>query len=89
MEKISLAQLLRYYELEGYPEWIQIVSGNQDWDNADEMSFDSVLLKPFSEWKVQYLKTEKSYRSGKPIIRVSIRKEEDSDDSMVVADCCA
>lgn len=76
MENISLKQLLGYYELEGEPEHIQVVSGNQGWDDADEVSFNSLLLKPFLAWKVKYMNLEKSYRDNKSVIRIAIAEDE-------------
>ena len=75
MEKIIVKQLLRYYELENEPEQIQIVSGCQGWDEADEVSYNSLLLEPFNDWYVRYMKVEKSYRTKKSVLRIAIAPE--------------
>ena len=75
MEKIILKQLLQYYDLSLEPaDRIQIVTDGQDWDDADELSVNSDLLKPFSDWTVADMSCEKAFSDERPIIRVSIKE---------------
>ena len=77
MKKITLAQLLQYYDMdEDAVELIQIVIGNHDWEDAHELYADSELLKPFYEYTVTALRCEESYDEGRPVLRVAIEKGE-------------
>lgn len=76
MDKITLAQLLQYFEMEDEPvEKIQIVSAGQEWDYADELYGNSELLHPFRNCIITDISCEESYDHKNPIIRVGIRTE--------------
>ena len=75
MYKITLGQLLQYFDDEQTPaERIQIVTGDHDWDEADELFVDSELITPFIDWTVESMFFEKSFYDGKPLIRVAIEE---------------
>lgn len=75
MGKIMLKDLLQYIEDEDEPaNRIQIVTGGQEWDSADELGADSELLAPFKEWVVLWMRSEESYKDRIPIIRAFICK---------------
>ena len=77
MEYITLKQLIDYYRLEGEPAKIQIVSGIQEWSEADEVSYDSLLLNPFLDWNVTYLKVEKAHNGKDSVIRIAIAPQKE------------
>ena len=72
MCKITLAQLLQYYDMEDDPvDRIQIVMPDQDWDDAADLPVDSELLIAVSNFTVvdmQCLYTS----DNKPVIRVGL-----------------
>ena len=77
MGKITLEQLLQYFDEHTDPEYrIQIVMPNEEWDCATEMWVGSELLKPFMKYFVQEIDYEESYFDKKPLIRVSLDEEE-------------
>lgn len=77
MDKITLEQLLQYFEMEDDPvDKVQIVTENQEWDYADELYGNSELLKPFRNWIITDIRCEESYESKKPILRIVIQSKE-------------
>ena len=76
MLKITLGQLLQYYDADEEPaERIQIVTGSQDWDCADEIAVNSDLLASFANWVITDMRCETDH-DGKPIIRVAIDRSQ-------------
>ena len=74
MNKITLSELLQYYDKETEPvDRIQIVTGGHDWDSPDEFNIDSELLEPFADYIVTDMCCEESFRKS-PVIRVSIKQ---------------
>lgn len=74
MELIRLSQLIQYYDSQGDPiDRIQIVSGEHELEDADEMTIDSEFLKPFMNWIVTELMCVMSYRDQMPVLRVAIK----------------
>ena len=71
MKRITFGQLLQYSDP---VDRVQVVSGEQDWEEADELNVKSELLKPFSDYVVQFMRLEKTV-GGNPVIRVAIEKE--------------
>lgn len=72
MSKITLSQLLQYYDKIEAPNRIQIVTGNNDWDFADELTVNSKLLEPFGDSNITNMSCEKSFQDGSPVIRISL-----------------
>ena len=73
MNKITLGQLLQYYDLDQNPvDRIQIVSPEHNWKDADELSVDSILLKEFCDWNVIHMGIEKTFADSEPALRVLI-----------------
>ena len=59
MGKITLEQLLQYFDEQTVPKYgIQIVMPNEEWDCATEMWVGSELLKPFMKYFVQEIDYE-------------------------------
>ena len=73
MSKITLSQLLQYYDKIEAPNRIQIVTGNNDWDFADELTVNSKLLEPFGDSNITDMSCEKSFKDGSPVIRISLK----------------
>lgn len=71
MKRITFGQLLQYSDP---VDRVQVVSGDQDWEEADELNVKSELLKPFGNYVVLFMRLEETV-SGKPVIRVAIEKE--------------
>jgi hypothetical protein len=71
MERITFGQLLQYLDP---VDRVQVVSGYQDWDEADELSVKSELLNPFEDYSIQFMRIEETV-GGKPVISVAIEKE--------------
>lgn len=74
MERIKLWQILQYLTMADRTELIQIVTNDNDWDDAHELSADCELLEPFYDYLVTDMSFELSYMSGEPVIRVGIEK---------------
>ena len=72
MDKVTLAQILQYLNVEHGCGMIQIVMSDHDWDDADEISAGSELLEPFYEYCVSNMGCELSFYNGDPVIRVQI-----------------
>ena len=76
MKKITLEQLLQYFDAQEDPQnYIQIVCPNDSWECATEVWVGSDLLTPFMKYYVQEIGYEESYYEKKPLIRVSIDPE--------------
>ena len=72
MLRISLSQLLQYYDMAEIPvDRIQIVMPDRDWDDPDEVSINSDLLISVRDWSVTELRSCTSF-SGDPILRAEI-----------------
>ena len=85
MKKITLSQLLEYFNYEEMiPQKIQVVTSGRDWHEADELYVDSELLDPFLDFTITDIGFEKSYTDGDPILRVSIKKGDYQDEEKVV-----
>ena len=73
MKPIMLGQLIQYFDkFDERVNRIQITMGNREWKDADEVSVDSELLKPWKHNYIQFMGMEKSYKDGENIIRVSL-----------------
>lgn len=73
---MKLVKILLFYDLEQDPvDRIQVVTGDRDWDQADELLVNSDLLIPFYLWEVTEMRSERSFIDGSPVIRVLIEKE--------------
>ena len=70
---ITLENVLQYYEMDSDPvDRIQIVTNNQNWENAGELYVDSELLNPFRSFTVTDMRCEESRFDRKPVLRVLI-----------------
>lgn len=74
MERVTLEQILQYLKNDEEREIIQIVTENNDWDDAYEVTADCELLKPFYDYTVTDLRSDLSYMDGEPVIKVGIEK---------------
>ena len=73
---MKLVKLLLFYDLEAYPiDRIQVVTGDRDWDQADELLVNSDLLITFYLWEVTEMRSERSFIDGSPVIRVLIEEK--------------
>lgn len=71
--KITLEQLLQYFDCsEDHIDRIQVVTGGNDWDNADELAVNSELLTPFLKRIVSNMSCEKSFRNNDHVLRVEL-----------------
>jgi len=75
MERVKLGQIIQYLTMDDRREMIQIVTQDNDWDDAHELSADCELLEPFYDYVVTDMSFESSFMSGEPIIRVGIGKD--------------
>ena len=76
MERITLGQLLQYFDCESEPvDKIQVATEKQEWDDAAELAADSELLRPFMGFYVESMGLEDSLTGRKTVIRVSICKD--------------
>ena len=78
MDKITLNQLLQYYE--NGSDLIQIVTDGCDWGDAEEFEVCSALLKQFYDYRVTAMRCEESYNEGLPVLRVLIEKGENENE---------
>ena len=77
MDKITLGQLLQYYDMQrDVRELVQVVFNGQEWDDAEELYADSEFLKPLYGYTVIALRCEQSYELCLPVLRVMIEKGE-------------
>lgn len=82
MKKITLGQLLQYADPQTEPEIdIQIVAPEDNWDCAVQLWVGSSLLKPFMDYIVTEIGYEENYFTKDPLIRVAIKKNEETDDA--------
>ena len=87
MNKLTLAQILQYYEKDG-TELIQIVLPGDDWEDFHEFYVCSGLVKPFLSYVVLEMRCEKSNRDNSPVLRVLIEKGENHDRLERVGQSC-
>lgn len=73
MDKITLGQLVQYFDLSpDLVDPIQIVMPGHDWDDINELDANSELLEPFYEYVVTAMGCEAGCMDGKPVIRATI-----------------
>lgn len=76
---MNLARLLLYYDWKQDPiDRIQIVTGDHDWDEADEINVDSELLTPFYDWEITDMRCELSFIDKSPVLRALIEPVKDA-----------
>lgn len=78
MERITLRQLLQYYDQDGTSvDRIQIVTTKQELNCVDELVVNSRLISLIEGWYVVYIMCQKSFFDSKPILRVFIDPDQE------------
>ena len=72
MEKITLGQLVQYFKDDG--EDIQISFEDQEWDQYEQISMDSRMLKPYLDYEIKCMGLEVTNDTKEDILRVTIGK---------------
>lgn len=71
--EITLGQLLQYLDKESDPiDRVQIVTEEQDWEDAAEVTINSELLVPFLDRRIMFMGIDESYRDRRAVIRATI-----------------
>lgn len=79
MKNLQLKDIIGYLDLgdSGDSSTIQVVTGNREWDDFEELYADSALLKPFMDYYIWCMDAEKSQiYKDRCVIRVDIHEKE-------------
>ena len=70
MNRITLEQLVQYFK--GYGEDIQVCFEDQEWDEYEQVSMDSRMLRPYMNYEIICMGLEMANDTKKNILRVEI-----------------